>query len=453
MAFRVSTPMTTQRKRTPWSQGDRLLMIVLALVLTAAGLGVWSQGRDRMPTLTVPTPAMPSPNAFDFYSRASAAIIGDAIISPSTPHPPPVPTAAQVAVIQQNAGAIALLHQGFLYPLQEPPVRSFSTLLPQYQHFRALARMLGLAARVDAARGDWAGAMGASLDDVQMGETLPRGGSLIGMLVGVACESIGRHPAWGYVDHLTAAQARAAARRLEAIRAGHVPFADTVQEGEWTGQAGLLELMRRRDWPGDFIAQSQNQSNNTSGGSPSLSDTFSAWQTASAIRRAGRQTILSHYTRYMDQAIANARRPYAAHPPDPALPDDPINRLMDSSNLSSTRINETRSDTQNALLLTLLALRAYRLEHGAYPAALSALAPGYLKAVPDDPFALSGPLRYRLAGAKFVLYSVGPDGNDDGGKPIFDATKPAPSAPAGSDQRYNVQPESRGDIVAGVNRY
>lgn len=445
--------MTTPSKRVPWSRGDRLLMIVLALVVTAAGLGVWFRGRDPMPTLAVPTPAMPSPNAFDFYSRASAAVVGDAIISPSTPHPPPVPTAAQVAVIQQNAGAITLLHQGFLYPLQEPPVRSFSTLLPQYQHFRALARMLGLAARVDAARGDWAGAMEASLDAVQMGETFPRGGSLIGMLVGVACESIGRHPAWGYVDHLTAAQARANARRLQAIRAGHIPFADTVQEEEWTGQAGLLELMRRRDWPGDFIAQSQNQSNNTSGGSPSLSDTFSAWQTASAIRRAGRQTILSHYTRYMDQAIANARQPYAAHPPDPALPDDPINRLMDSSSLSSTRINETRSDTQNALLLTLLALRAYRMEHGAYPATLSALVPGYLKAVPDDPFALSGPLRYKIAGTKFVLYSVGPDGKDDGGKPIFDATKSAPSVPTGNDQRYSVQPESRGDIVAGVNRY
>lgn len=427
------------------------MMIVLALVVTAAGLGVWFQGRDPMPTLVVPTPAMPSPNAFDFYSRASAAVVGDAIISPSTPHAPPVPTAAQVAVIQQNAGAIALLHQGFLYPLQEPPVRSFSTPLPQYWRFRDPARLLALAARVDAARGDWASAMVASLDAVQMGETLPRGGSLIGMLVGTACENIGRHPAWGYIDHLTVAQARANARRLQAIRAGHVPFADTMQEEEWKGQAGLLEMMHRRDWPGDFM--DQNQSSSTSGGSPSLSDTFAAWQTASAIRRIGRQTILSHYTRYMDQAVANARQPYAAHPPDPAVPDDPINRVVDSSGLRFARIQETRTDTENALLLTLLALRAYRLEHGAYPIALSALVPGYLKAVPDDPFALSGTLRYRLAGAKFVLYSVGPDGNDDGGKPIFDATKPAPSVPAGNDQRYNVQPESRGDIVAGVNRY
>jgi len=430
------------------------MMIVLALVVTAAGLGVWFQGRDPMPTLVVPTPAMPSPNAFDFYSRASAAVVGDAIISPSTPHAPPVPTAAQVAVIQQNAGAIALLHQGFLYPLQEPPVRSFSTPLPQYWRFRDPARLLALAARVDTARGDWASAMVASLDAVQMGETLPRGGSLIGMLVGTACENIGRHPAWGYIDHLTVAQARANARRLQAIRAGHVPFADTMQEEEWKGQAGLLEMMRRRDWPGGFIDTFQSQSNNTSSGRPLLSNTFAAWQAASAIRRTSRRVALYNYTRYMDQMITNARQPYAAHPADPTPPSDPVNRAVeDSTTLRPARIDETRADTQNALLLTLLALRAYRLEHGAYPIALSALVPGYLKAVPDDPFALSGTLRYRLAGAKFVLYSVGPDGNDDGGKPIFDATKPAPLYPrlTISDQRYSVEPDSRGDIVAGVN--
>jgi len=439
--------MILPRKRTPWSRGDRLLMIVLALVVTAAGLGVWFQGRDPMPTLTVPTPAMPSPNALDYYHQAANAVVGSSVISPGTLQAPGTPTAAQVAAVGLNAHAFALLHHGFLYPLQEPPVRSISVPSSQDQKMSGLenlARLLGLAARVDAARGNWAGAMGSSLDAVQMGEAIPRGGLMVARLTGAGCEGIGRHTAWGYIDHLTAAQARASARRLQAIRAGHVPFADTVQEEEWTGQANLLEMMHRRDWPGFIFGQSQSN--------VSLSNTFATWQQGFAIRRAGRQGILSHYTRCMDQAVANARQPYAAHPPDPIQPNDPLIFLADAFYFQM-RVVETRADTENALLLTLLALRAYRLEHGAYPVALSALVPGYLQSVPDDPFALSGPLRYRLAGAKFVLYSVGPDGNDDGGKPIFDATKPAPSVPAGNDQRYAVQPESRGDIVAGVNIY
>ena len=109
------------------------------------------------------------------------------------------------------------------------------------------------------------------------------------------------------------------------------------------------------------------------------------------------------------------------------------------------------ADTQNALLLTALALRAYKLDHGADPLTLSALVPGYLQAVPADPFALSGPLHYKHLGMKPLLYSVGPDGKDDGGKTIFDHTIPAPTNADGYDRRHAVQENSVGDIVAGVN--
>ena len=52
---------------------------------------------------------------------------------------------------------------------------------------------------------------------------------------------------------------------------------------------------------------------------------------------------------------------------------------------------------------------------GAWPAKLDELAPHYLQRVPLDRYS-GGPLIYRPAGTKFVLYSVGKDGRDDGGK-------------------------------------
>ena len=213
-------------------------------------------------------------------------------------------------------------------------------------------------------------------------------------------------------------------------------------------QAGLLEMMRRPDWPGGLTTL-----NFSGSGSSSIGETLSNWKTAAAIRMTGKGIILSNVTRYADQKLANARQPYAAHLPDPTPSGDPISQMMFSNDgvLDGVRIHEAMADTENALLLTMLALRAYKMEHGAYPTALSTLTPGYLKAVPSDPFALSGPLRYKQKGSGYLLYSVGPDGKDDGGKPIFDATKPAPSAPGNSDQRYYVQPESQGDVVAGVN--
>lgn len=50
------------------------------------------------------------------------------------------------------------------------------------------------------------------------------------------------------------------------------------------------------------------------------------------------------------------------------------------------------------------------------PGSLQALVPKYLQRLPSDPF--SGSLMvYRPAGTNWLLYSLGPDRVDDGGKP------------------------------------
>ena len=68
------------------------------------------------------------------------------------------------------------------------------------------------------------------------------------------------------------------------------------------------------------------------------------------------------------------------------------------------------------LLIAALALHAYHGMHRAYPASLSDLVPTYLHAVPRDPYATAAPLKYHRDGSSFVLYSIGPNGVDDGGR-------------------------------------
>jgi hypothetical protein len=65
------------------------------------------------------------------------------------------------------------------------------------------------------------------------------------------------------------------------------------------------------------------------------------------------------------------------------------------------------------------ALERYRLTHGKYPATLDGLVPGFLKEMPSDLLArASGPLHYRrLDDDHFLVYSVGLNRRDDGGKP------------------------------------
>jgi hypothetical protein len=61
------------------------------------------------------------------------------------------------------------------------------------------------------------------------------------------------------------------------------------------------------------------------------------------------------------------------------------------------------------------ALAAYHRDHGRYPAELDELAPKYLETIPDDLFT-SHPLIYRLEDKGYLLYSVGVNGLDEGGR-------------------------------------
>ncbi|MCD4825594.1 MAG: hypothetical protein K8S55_13445 [Phycisphaerae bacterium] len=70
---------------------------------------------------------------------------------------------------------------------------------------------------------------------------------------------------------------------------------------------------------------------------------------------------------------------------------------------------------RDELVGVALALAAYKAEKGAYPQKLAELSPAYLKAIPADRFS-GKPLIYKTRGKGYLLYSVGMNLKDDGGK-------------------------------------
>jgi hypothetical protein len=62
-----------------------------------------------------------------------------------------------------------------------------------------------------------------------------------------------------------------------------------------------------------------------------------------------------------------------------------------------------------------LAAERYRQVHGRWPDTLAALVPELLRELPADPYNGS-PLKYRRLDDGVVIYSIGPDGQDNGGK-------------------------------------
>jgi hypothetical protein len=64
-----------------------------------------------------------------------------------------------------------------------------------------------------------------------------------------------------------------------------------------------------------------------------------------------------------------------------------------------------------------LGIQRYRADHdGELPRTLSQLVPQYLATVPSDPFDGKS-IRYEPVGTGFVIYSIGADGEDNGGRP------------------------------------
>jgi hypothetical protein len=142
---------------------------------------------------------------------------------------------------------------------------------------------------------------------------------------------------------------------------------------------------------------------------------------------ASRAELMGEYDRLMDQEEANMRLPA---------------RQIDVNSVDAQIVALRKSSVERiryAILATLfpsvgygqvvcerflgrrdgtlvgIALELYRRRHGKYPASLSELTPQLLPRIPADRIT-GDPLRYRLIDGKPVVYSVGADRVDDGGR-------------------------------------
>jgi hypothetical protein len=103
-----------------------------------------------------------------------------------------------------------------------------------------------------------------------------------------------------------------------------------------------------------------------------------------------------------------------------------------------------RGLAQRRLTAVCLAIRLYSFDHGgALPDKMDDLVPTYLPSVPLDPQAAGATLRYvndRTDPARPRVYSVGPDGVDDGGVEPPDAPRSTTKPAAGADDVRDLRP-------------
>jgi hypothetical protein len=129
--------------------------------------------------------------------------------------------------------------------------------------------------------------------------------------------------------------------------------------------------------------------------------------------------ILARMTRYLEASRLPPERQVAAE----AALDAEMRNLSRMAVLTRLLIPAVgkvaescrRKRAQVRCLILALAAERFRRAHGRWPATAAELTPEELPAVPLDPFD-GQPLRLRLLPDGVVVYSVGIDGTDDGGK-------------------------------------
>ncbi len=239
---------------------------------------------------------------------------------------------------------------------------------------------------------------------------------------------------------------------METVNAAYVPISATFTEEKIIGVATVREIISD---PKMFHKMEHYQQLPAGANFPILKAEREPSVAELGVRqqlylfRFPKRDILRNYQAYVDAVIAQATLPYTKRGLAPRLPLDPIMSYLtpDHDLYTSVLFKDDVQKTQNVLLTIALALQVYKAEHGTYPETLAALCPAYLTVLPGDPFSRDGatPPRYRRTNDRYVLYSIGPDGKDDGGKAIEEPN------PDGTGPNYYVRQESRGDIVAGKN--
>jgi hypothetical protein len=143
---------------------------------------------------------------------------------------------------------------------------------------------------------------------------------------------------------------------------------------------------------------------------------------------AGRKEMTDEYDRITDRALARLGEPYWSWKGEPSLDsevktltDGPVSRFRYLFVLLLTPSYDTflnrvvASDGNRDGVFLGLALELYHREHGKWPESLSELSPKYLPTLPAD-LITGKPLHYKIVNDRPTVYSVGVDGDDDGGR-------------------------------------
>jgi hypothetical protein len=305
---------------------------------------------------------------------------------------------------------------------------SLDMLLPEVQAARTEARFLALAARREAAEGKHAEAIADAVRIGRIGRQIGSEPLLISHLVGLAIDAMALDVLADILPRLGPGDAPllddpglrdlvgsppSLARAINGEEAfGLSTFADFAD-----GRSGLNDLDRLSSDPNVATAPGGDAGRVVTEPLSAVWRVFFLPSDIAAYRR--------RFQRYRQLTSASADQSTTWPEMKRALDgvedelgragtDGALSRLIAPATGSLLRAQSTAAARHRAAEVLLAATRQ-RLAGGSPPESIDALVPARLPAVPRDPFTKGDPLRMRVDGDETVVWSIGPDGEDDGG--------------------------------------
>jgi hypothetical protein len=325
--------------------------------------------------------------------------------------------------------------------------QGFNILLPHLSPLKQSSRLLCLGAICDLRRMDADSATMKIRAILATAQGLENEPLIISQLVRIAIEQIGLSATWELLQSPKVTEAQLATLQADWTRMNFLPGCESAITMERAlGQAALAQM---RNSSGEFRRMTTMMSMNSAGGSSGdwLQDAGAfvaakareaAWQYAwsypdelrslkgfevllDSVHAAGRNVPYFQILNEEQKRLAQLGIKTPKNDDIEFFANANIRNLMSSGVLSLQNVMKRveAADIMREIAVTAIALKRHSLRTGELPAGLGDLTPDFLSSVPHDPVDRK-PLRYRLEGqGKFVLYSVGTDGVDDGGDPTI----------------------------------
>jgi hypothetical protein len=413
-------PELPELKPSPRGRYGILLgsLIALVVILVLGGVSYRAYVHSVPPYRPRP-PALPDPNGYD-RALVTVANLRRAHKQPMTlgwPHRIPELLSGQLAPVRTYLNEVRAT---FRLEWQAPPrvgLAGAAAWDPDVSPgFRDCARWFVAESVLARHQGNAGLTLQRSLDASELASRLSGGSGMDLRLIANACHAIGFSQAEQITTAVPPADIPGALERVRRLRREWPPLSELVESERLIVMTAMTEAFQKNQ-EGLIV---------DTGPSPSVWEAFQfAW--------TPRRLVLARIERHYLQRIEESGKPVRQRA-DPPVPPDIGSRAATA--MFASRLSDfwrwEKPKTELALLEVVLAVRMHRFTHGRYPVQLNEIDQRWLPSAPLDLW--DQPIRYRLQASRPVIYSLGPDGVDDGGRAI---------------NPVHLTPGSRGDLVFG----